>query len=568
MTTPTDNDRMVHIFLLEAVGEQMPPDVTDRVLRQTGDAPRLPLRRVLLEAALVLLMVVAWAVISQFRYPSPTGSGSYHLVDGGKLQRGSVVAADGPVELSLGGYCRLNLESDSRLRLQGSDKAEGIYLEEGPVTCDVDRHVGTFAVLTDFATVSVTGTKFTVCLVGDEEMTTKILWVKVLVGTVVLSGAWGSTPIQAGQSSAATNDGGNPPSVFGTITKVGDSSITLQPYKGKSTETVTVSFDNSTTIVISQKPAQASDLKVGMHAGAWVVDGKPATKIFAYMPKPPSTQPSGGSTEPKCDVFGTITNVGDSSITLQPYKSTETVTVSFDNSTTIIISQKPAQASDLKVGMHAAAWVQPGKPATKISAYMPKPPSTQPSNATPSNTTSSGGNAEIKPNVYGTITKVGSGSMTVQIYNSTETAVVAFDGDTTFIIGKNKEPGKASDLKVGMHAAAWVQSGQPATKISAYMHTSSSTQPTPGSNAQTGGTSTSSKPDGYGTITKVTSNSITLQDAKSSRTATVTYGASTNITVGGQAATGADLKVGMRAAVWLKAGTATKISAYMPTKHE
>ncbi len=187
----------------------------------------------------------------------------------------------------------------------------------------------------------------------------KRVFVSVLAGAVVLSGVWGSVAFAASDTK---------PDVFGTITKIGDGSMTLQLYKSG---TVDVAFNDATVVTIEKNPGKTSDLKVGMHAGAWVKQGQPATKIFAYTPKAnPTTKPA--STEPKPDVFGTITKIGDGSMTLQPYKSETTVDVAFNDSTVVIIGKEAAKASDLKVGMHAAAWVKGSNPATKISAYMPK----------------------------------------------------------------------------------------------------------------------------------------------------------------------------------------------------
>jgi molybdopterin-binding protein len=70
-------------------------------------------------------------------------------------------------------------------------------------------------------------------------------------------------------------------------------------------------------------------------------------------------------------VFGTVTKLGDGSMTLQGSNNTQTV-VAFNSGTIVLISGSAAKASDLKVGMRAAAWVKASKPATKIYAYLPK----------------------------------------------------------------------------------------------------------------------------------------------------------------------------------------------------
>jgi hypothetical protein len=460
MTASQDQERLVHIFLLEAAGGEAPPDLADRVLRRTFDAASAPARwriPAMAAAAILVLVVGAWAIFSIWSYPSPVASGDYRLVEGGKLQRGAVIGTGQDASLVLGGYCRLDIGPDSRLRLQGLKKAEEVYLEKGSATCEVDRNIGTFVVRTDVGTVSVTGTKFTVRVEeGEQEMLSKQLFVKVLVGTVILSGAWGNTALTAGQEKAVSGAKADPPDVMGNITKVGEGFVTLQTNDGNA---VNVTINNDTKIVIAGKPANISDLKVGMHGYAWVKPGKPATKFYAHAPAAPSTG-TPANPEPKADVFGTITKLVDGSMTLQKPNSTETTTVTFNDATVVLISGKTVKYSDLKVGMHAAAWVKEGKPATKVYAYVPKPPST---------TTPPAGSTEPKADGYGTITQVGASSFTLQKPNSTQTVVVSFNDSTVVVIsGKDAKP---SDLKVGMHSAVWVKPGKPATKVVAYVPT-------------------------------------------------------------------------------------------------
>lgn len=471
MTQANDQDRLVHIFLLEAVGGETPPDLTQQILNRTTELakPRARWRvPALAAAAAVIVATCLWATVAMLSYPAPSAEGSYRVVEGGSLQRGAVVQTDGPTTLRLGGYCRLEVEPGSQLKLQGQKKAEGIYLDKGSATCEVDRKIGTFAVQTEIGTVSVTGTKFTVRVApgeGEDPMLSKRMMVQVLVGTVVLSGAWGEATLQAGQTKTMSGSTSNPPRVFGTITKLGDGTMTLQ--KGNTSETVDVTFNGSTEILISGKPGAAADLKVGMHAGAWGDEGKPATKIYAYMPKPPTTTTPPANTEPKPDVYGTISKLGDGSFTIDRPENKGSVEVAYNDATVFNIGgQKTGKASDLKVGMRSYVWVKEGKPATKVGAYMPKPPSTGGGGTAGGSGTTGGTNTEPKPDTFGTISKLGDGSMTLQKPNSTETAVVKYN-DSTVILISGKEA-KSSDLKVGMHAAAWTKGGL-ATKIYAYM---------------------------------------------------------------------------------------------------
>jgi ferric-dicitrate binding protein FerR (iron transport regulator) len=73
-----------------------------------------------------------------------------------------------------------------------------VFLRQGGVTCDVDRAVGGFAVRTAAGTASVTGTRFAVRVTGKEGEQMKMA-VKVFIGSVLLSGAWGEVSLVAGE---------------------------------------------------------------------------------------------------------------------------------------------------------------------------------------------------------------------------------------------------------------------------------------------------------------------------------------------------------------------------------
>jgi len=282
-------------------------------------------------------------------------------------------------------------------------------------------------------------------------MSSKQLFVKVLVGVVVLGGLWIGSARAAGQKAAAGSSASSP-NVAGEVIKVDQGSITVRP---KGADPVTVAFNDSTKVQVNGKDAKGSDVKVGMRAGAWFDAGQPAAKIYAYMPKSGTATSSPAGTEPKPDVFGTIVKLGNGSMTLQGSNNTQTV-VTFNSATIVMISGSAAKASDLKVGMHAGAWVKSSQPATKINAYMPKSGSA----------TSKPATAEPKADVFGTVVKVGGGAMTL-VPKGDQTVTVAFNGNTVVII--SGKAAKVSDLKVGMRAAAWVKASQPATKIYAYV---------------------------------------------------------------------------------------------------
>ncbi|MBI5722494.1 MAG: FecR domain-containing protein [Planctomycetes bacterium] len=198
-------DRLVHGFLLEAIGGEKSPDVTAKVLQRTFDAPRKRLRWLipsLAAAATVILTVGIWAILVQGGYPSPVVSGDCRIVGSEQLQRGSVIVTDrGNAVLKLGGYCTLDIGPASRLRLQGSQSDEEVLLDSGSAACDINRNIGAFAIQTSIGTVSVTGTKFSVRVFEEtngDELPLKRMDVKVSAGSVNVKGAWGSMTLRAG----------------------------------------------------------------------------------------------------------------------------------------------------------------------------------------------------------------------------------------------------------------------------------------------------------------------------------------------------------------------------------
>jgi len=155
-------------------------------------------------AAAAMLLVAAGLALFIDRYPAPKVSGAYRIVGGGPVERGSVILAEsGLVRVTLGGYCRVDLDAGGSLQIAGTKRAEEIVLRQGRATCHTDRGVGTFAVRTDVGAVSVTGTKFSVKTIedqGDHDMFGKRMAVSVLTGAVIVSGAWGEMTLHAGQS--------------------------------------------------------------------------------------------------------------------------------------------------------------------------------------------------------------------------------------------------------------------------------------------------------------------------------------------------------------------------------
>jgi len=204
------HDRIIHILLDEELGGQAPPDLAQKVLARAFPARKTPRHMLIGAAAAVALAVLGWAVLKggypagsqpAGSYPEPQASGSFEIAGGLELARGATLIAAGPAELRLGGYCRMAISAGSRLTIQGRNAAEAVFLHGGSLACEIDRSSGAFEVHTDAGTVSVTGTEFVVEILeskGDSKMQPGML-VKVLVGTVIVAGAWGEVSLVAGE---------------------------------------------------------------------------------------------------------------------------------------------------------------------------------------------------------------------------------------------------------------------------------------------------------------------------------------------------------------------------------
>ncbi len=127
-------------------------------------------------------------------YPEMRADGSYTVVDGGEFFFSDAATTENDsARLILGNYCNIGIEEKSRLRIDGEDWAEEIFLEKGGMTCEVDRKKGAFAVRTEVGTVSVTGTKFTVQLQepegGDKTMITRKNGAALALAVAVMAGS-------------------------------------------------------------------------------------------------------------------------------------------------------------------------------------------------------------------------------------------------------------------------------------------------------------------------------------------------------------------------------------------
>jgi len=139
------------------------------------------------------------------KYPKPKSRGTFYTegkvaIKKGDLIKREVVLITGKKKafLDLGNYIKVEMAPESKFTLQGKEKKEVVYLEEGEVTCEVDKNIGEFIVKTPVGTVSVQGTKFNVKLIKEDGTMTKKMLVKVLAGVVLVSGAWGQEQLAQG----------------------------------------------------------------------------------------------------------------------------------------------------------------------------------------------------------------------------------------------------------------------------------------------------------------------------------------------------------------------------------
>ncbi len=166
--------------------------------RPGGRAVRWKVPATAVAAAVLIGAFVAW-LATAYRYPSPRVSGSFEVVGGGRLRRGSTIrTGEKPATVVSGGYCRIDVGPRTALRIEGEKRNEQVFLLRGSVTCEVEREAGSFAVHTDAGTASVAGTRFTVRIV-EEQGPPGRMFVKVLEGKVLLIGVWGELALAEGQ---------------------------------------------------------------------------------------------------------------------------------------------------------------------------------------------------------------------------------------------------------------------------------------------------------------------------------------------------------------------------------
>ena len=224
-------DRLIDTLLREALGRETPPNLASRIMQRIALQRRRFYWTVssLSAAAAVMLGIAIWyfafpksVEIVKETPPQPPEPGlnwqqsSHNPVEqkpdltpiqpngDADFARGQTIkTADKPKALAFGGYCKLEAAPNTSIMREGKDKAEQVFMETGRVSCEVDRHIGTFSIRTDAGTVSVTGTKFAVSLSGEtnslktEHVSRKQLAVEVQEGSVELAG-WNTT-LHAGE---------------------------------------------------------------------------------------------------------------------------------------------------------------------------------------------------------------------------------------------------------------------------------------------------------------------------------------------------------------------------------
>jgi len=193
-------------LILDAAQDTLLRECLAEVATLVGAAPSHRTRWVVRTAMAAAAMVIAAVglVLLGDRYPTPEASGSYTVRGGGPIERGSALTAGAEgAAVALGGYCQVDLQPGSTMRIEGARRAEQVFIEQGGVVCEADRGVGAFDVATPIGTASVTGTLFAVWLTdqeGDRKLFDRRMSVEVLVGAVLVSGTWGEMTLHAGET--------------------------------------------------------------------------------------------------------------------------------------------------------------------------------------------------------------------------------------------------------------------------------------------------------------------------------------------------------------------------------
>jgi len=206
-------DRLLDVLLREELGGARPPDLSGRIARKARGRGWVRFLWPALAAAAVLLFVFGlWPREPKAPvYPGPSASGAYRLVGAATVERGATLVTEtGRAEIELGGYCRVRLEPRSRLRIDGTARAESVFLASGSVSCEVEPGAGAFDVRTELGVVRVTGTKFMVGLLDRQPGSALV--VTVLAGRVRV--AYGGHAYALGPGATRTFEPARPRAAF------------------------------------------------------------------------------------------------------------------------------------------------------------------------------------------------------------------------------------------------------------------------------------------------------------------------------------------------------------------
>lgn len=222
------HDRLIDMLLDEVLGDKVPADLTGKIMARVPRPGRRLRWWIPAAAAALLLTGVTARLILVPKYPEPQVLGHAKAGERTRVQRGETLTTGTEQrDLLLGGYCHLGVEPNSQVQIRGTKRAESVFLTKGGMTCEVNRGKGTFEVVTQMGTVSVTGTRFNVKLVEGEDggpmstiagKTATALAVAVLAGSVSVQHngetwnviAGGSTTVAAEQANGGVIEAGKP----------------------------------------------------------------------------------------------------------------------------------------------------------------------------------------------------------------------------------------------------------------------------------------------------------------------------------------------------------------------
>lgn len=237
------HDRLLDMLLCELLGGETPPDLTAAVMTRAdrATAGRRGIKAALALAAGLTLALGLWWMF--FRYPAPTVSGVAGSACETRVERGAIVATSAePALVSLGGYARVRVEPQSKLRVNGGKRQETVFLEQGAVQCEVERDKGAFAVETRIGIVRVKGTRFSVRLQKQGGTDMRMGTLGIIMAVAVASGSvevqYGGQTYTLGTGATQAFGEAAEAAVSATVVSVGDNKLTVRVAGVEKTYTV------------------------------------------------------------------------------------------------------------------------------------------------------------------------------------------------------------------------------------------------------------------------------------------------------------------------------------------